>query len=60
MKVRLWGTEEECREAADRLPQVFRVLSVSDPYADRGRSSLVRVLCEVRLDGEPGEVASGC
>jgi hypothetical protein len=53
MKIRLHGTEEECREGAERLARVFSVVSVSDPYPDRGRSSLFRVYCEVRLDGEP-------
>ena len=53
MKIRLHGTEEECREGAERLARVFSVVSVSEPYPDRGRSSLVRMYCEVRLDGEP-------
>ena len=53
MKIRLHGTEEECREGAERLARVFSVVSVSEPYADRGKSSLVRMYCEVRLDGEP-------
>jgi hypothetical protein len=53
VKIRLWGTEEECREGAERLTRTFNVLSISDPYPDRGRSSLVRVFCEVRLDGDP-------
>jgi hypothetical protein len=53
VKMRLWGTEEECLEGAERLAKVFSVVSVSEPYADRGRSSLVRMYCEVRLDGEP-------
>jgi hypothetical protein len=54
VKIRLRGTEEECREGAERLALAFRVVSVSEPYADRGSSYLVRVFCEVRLDGEPG------
>jgi hypothetical protein len=53
VKIRLHGTEEECAEGAKRLAQVFSVVPVSEPYADRGRSSLFRVYCEVRLDGEP-------
>ena len=43
MKIRLHGTEEECREMAELLKSVMLVLSVSDPYPDRGRSVLVRV-----------------
>jgi hypothetical protein len=53
VKIRLHGTEEECREGAARLGRLFSVVSVSEPYADRGQSSLVRVYCEVRLDAEP-------
>jgi hypothetical protein len=53
MKIRLHGTEEECREGAERLARVFSVVSESEPYPDRGKSSLFRVYCEVRLDGEP-------
>jgi hypothetical protein len=49
VKIRLWGTVEECREAVDRLRLVFNVVSVSEPYADRrGESSLVRVFVETR------------
>jgi hypothetical protein len=53
VKIRLWGTEEECRKGAERLALAFNVVSVSAPYPDRGQSSLVRMYCEVRLDGEP-------
>jgi hypothetical protein len=53
VKIRLHGTEEECREGAERLARVFSVVSVSAPYPDRGQSSLVRMYCEVRLNGEP-------
>lgn len=48
MKIRLHGTEDERREAVDRLRLVFNVVSVSEPYADRGQSSLVRVYVETR------------
>ena len=48
MRIRLWGTEQECREAVDRLRLVFNVVSVSEPRADRGESSLVRVYVETR------------
>ena len=55
MKIRLWGTEDECREAAERLMRTpgLAVLSISDPYADRGASVLVRVFIEARLDPSP-------
>ena len=51
MKIRLWGTEEECRAAAERLTRCsgLLVLSVSEPRADRGASVLVRVYVEARL-----------
>jgi hypothetical protein len=49
VKVRLHGTEEECREMVALLESVMLVQSVSDPYPDRGRSVLVRVY----VDGVP-------
>ncbi len=56
MKIRLWGTEDECREAAESLMRTpgLIVLSVSEPRADRGASLLVRVYVEARLDPPPG------
>lgn len=48
MKIRLWGTEDECREVAALLPAIVDVLSVSEPRADRGASRLVRVYVECR------------
>jgi len=53
MKLRLEGTPDECEQAAALLGQTFAVVSVSDPYPNRGRSRLVRVYVEVRLDPEP-------
>ncbi len=49
MKIRLWGTEDECREAAELLGEILTVLSVSDPRPDRGHSVLVRVYVEATL-----------
>ena len=49
MKIRLHGTEDECREVADRLAGVVEVLAVSEPYPDRGASVLVRVYIEARI-----------
>lgn len=43
MKIRLHGTEDECRETAELLESVMLLQSVSEPYPDRGRSALVRV-----------------
>jgi hypothetical protein len=48
VKIRLWGTEDECRELAGRLAAITDVLSVSEPYPDRGASRLVRVYVECR------------
>jgi hypothetical protein len=55
VKIRLWGTEDECVLAAERLMRTpgLRVLSVDGPRADRGASVLVRVYVEVRLDPLP-------
>lgn len=49
MKIRLWGTEDECREVAERLAAVLEVLAISEPYPDRGASVLVRVYVDARI-----------
>jgi hypothetical protein len=49
MKIRLMGTEDECRAVVDRLPTIVDVLEVSEPRANRGISQLVRVYVEVRV-----------
>lgn len=49
MKFRLHGTSDECTEAVNRPQGIFAVVSVSEEYADRGASRLVRVYVEVRL-----------
>ncbi len=36
MKIRLHGTEDECRELAGRLPAITDVLSVSERYEYAG------------------------
>jgi hypothetical protein len=50
MRLRMHGTREEIAEATRRLVEVLEVVSVSQPYPDRGASVLVRVYLEVRLD----------
>jgi hypothetical protein len=50
VKLRLHGTPAECEAATRRLAEVFDAVSVSPPYPDRGRSVLVRVYLELRLD----------
>jgi hypothetical protein len=46
VKIRLDGTEEECRQMAELLESIMTVQSVSEPYPDRGRSVLVRIYVE--------------
>ena len=58
MRLRLHGTPAECEATARRLAEVFDVVSVSGPYPDRGRSVLVRVHLELRLNPKPGPAAS--
>jgi hypothetical protein len=60
VKIRLWGTAAECRQMAQLLIDApgFEVVSVSEPYADRGASVLVRVFVEARLDAPPVHIAS--
>lgn len=43
MKIRLYGTPEECEEAVGLLGSIMLIRSVSEPYPDRGPSVLVRV-----------------
>jgi hypothetical protein len=59
VKIRLHGTEQECVEAAGRLGQVLGVLSISQPYPDRGMSRLVRVYIEARLELLPDALSDG-
>ncbi len=59
MKIRLHGTGDECRELAGRLPAIADVLSVSEPYPDRGASRLVRVYIEAR-PVYAGTLVPGC
>jgi hypothetical protein len=53
MNIRLEGLPDECAEAVERLTGTFDVVSVSDPYPNRGTSKLVRVYVELRM-GESG------
>jgi hypothetical protein len=53
MKLRLHGTPEECRHVVEALTGIFRAVSVSGPYLDRGASVLVRVYLDIRLDDPP-------
>jgi hypothetical protein len=52
MKLRLEGTSAECEQAACQIAEVLDVVSISDPYPNRGRSQLIRVYLEIRLDPE--------
>ena len=49
MKIRLHGTAKECDQATQLLGETLNIVSVSDPYPDRGHSRLVRIYVEVRL-----------
>lgn len=42
MTIRLWGLDDECHAAIERLRQIFVVTEVSGPYANREGSKLVR------------------
>jgi hypothetical protein len=43
MRIRLHGTEEECRRTVGHLTEHLDVLDVSRPYPDRPPSRLVRL-----------------
>jgi hypothetical protein len=49
VEIRLHGTTEECDQAAGLLGETLNVVSVSDPYPDRGHRRLIHVYLEVRL-----------
>jgi hypothetical protein len=49
VKIHLHGTEEECREVAERLAGIVKVLAISESYPDREASVLVRVYVEARI-----------
>jgi hypothetical protein len=49
VKIRIEGTQE-CQQARPQLAELFDVVSVSDLYPNRGRSRLVRVYLDIRLD----------
>ena len=54
MKIRLHGTEEECREGLQLLEQIMLVQSVRGPYQDRNRGELDRrVLVRVYVEAIP-------
>jgi hypothetical protein len=55
VKIRLWGTEDDCRQMAQLLINVpgFEVVSVSELKVDRGASVLVRVYVEARSRRSP-------
>lgn len=49
MKIRLHGTLDEVKDGIERLKNIFQVVSVSNPYKDRGESELYRVYVDVRM-----------
>jgi hypothetical protein len=59
VKIRLEGLPEECALIAGRLPSIADVVSVSDPYPNRGASRLVRVYVELRTSYEGTQAGAG-
>ena len=54
MKIRLHGTEDECREGLQLLEEIMLVQSVRGPYEDRQRSEMERsVLVRVYVEAIP-------
>lgn len=43
MRIRLHGTEDECRRTAEALTHALEVLDTSRPYPDRPPSRMVRI-----------------
>ncbi|GHH57620.1 hypothetical protein [Lentzea cavernae] len=56
MKIRLMGTSDELNAAIPLLGEVFEVLEVNGPYANRGASKLGRVYVEVAAPAPAGPV----
>jgi hypothetical protein len=48
MSIRLMGLDKECKAAIEPLQQIFIVVEVSGPYANRGDSDQVRYFVETR------------
>jgi len=49
MKIRIMATEDEAAKAAELIAEVLTVHEVSEPYQNRGSSSLVRVYVTAEL-----------
>jgi hypothetical protein len=58
VKIRLEGTKGECAVAAELISHALTVLSVSEPYKNRGTSALVRVYVETRIPASQPSPAS--
>lgn len=50
MKIRLHGTLNEVEVATKQIENTFHVVSISEPYKDRGKSKLYRVYIDVRTN----------
>lgn len=49
IKMRLQGTPEDLQATIAMLPQLFRVLEVSQPYPNRGTSAYYRCYADVEV-----------
>ena len=64
LKIRLMGPPEEMDQAVQELRRVFRVIDISQPYANRSPSGHVRVYVEadvlntISTTGTPTRVGS--
>ena len=47
MRIRLHGTEDQCRATADTIATVLEVLDISRAYPDRPPSRLTRIYLTV-------------
>jgi hypothetical protein len=54
VKIRLHGTEDECREGLRLLEEIMLIQSVRGPYQDRQRGEMERsVLVRVYVEAVP-------
>jgi len=54
MKIRLTGTLAELSQATALLSEVFELLEISEPYPNRGASTLYRLYAEADIPKPDG------
>lgn len=58
MRIRIVGTEDECRTVAGRLADIVDVQEISGPRTRRGDSRLVQMHADVSVGTDPGRMVA--